>query len=111
MNIAYLGVNCLNGGKCVNVFRGFRCLCPTQFEGRLCEIEKEPNLLDGEIVVVLNGKRQSVIEHLDKILAMIGNSANVTVRVEVNGGTQEPIVHVLDNSLKLRDTGRVKRLG
>lgn len=99
----------MNGGQCLSIFKDFRCQCPPQYYGRYCELEKPSQFLNGEIVIVLNGKRETILGNLDAVLKAIGEIGNMTVRVQIDSKTTEPVIYELNNVDNDKQSYRAKR--
>lgn len=59
---------CKNGGTCLDVDDGYRCVCHGKYSGRQCENDldpcgSQPCLFGGKCVVI--GKENNVIQNLD----------------------------------------------
>lgn len=108
---AILEVKCLNDGQCVNTARGFRCRCPSKFGGKYCENEKK-TFLDGEVIIVLSGKREEIIRNLDRVLTEIGQVNNITVHVQIDAKSRQPMAYSISERKRANGVAmRAKREG
>eukprot|EP01029_Cantina_marsupialis_P021766 TRINITY_DN5268_c0_g1_i8.p1 TRINITY_DN5268_c0_g1~~TRINITY_DN5268_c0_g1_i8.p1 ORF type:complete len:2379 (+),score=948.12 TRINITY_DN5268_c0_g1_i8:215-7351(+) len=80
-----LNHNCANGADCVDLINGYKCLCPTGWDGDLCNEPKgAPTLLSMDDVTIVSGETGEVIAFVSDVNTALNDLIVTAVATNVD---------------------------
>ncbi|KAI6192107.1 Rabankyrin-5 [Aphelenchoides bicaudatus] len=78
-------VNCSGHGRCLNMKDSYRCECDSGYEGPRCAFSKfseaSDTNLQGNVIFLVTGFKETVIRHLRDIIFQIGRLTYISARI------------------------------